>query len=829
MIFPLVQLLFDLCQTNLSSLEYQLSKAKKQKRLDFMNQDWAEGGSHHFKEIRPLPKPTVSILEIPAPVKVTRCRHFKSGPFYVLCSDFPKDAPWMEYAGNRHQVLSIHGPRVQVDKPIQASTSTITVMALIPTGDPKQMQDLATLYWEKFWKANPEVDIPAVENILRTSPAVPKLCSQITLEELRHATRSISPNKARGPDGWSNYELKTMPEDLEAKLLELLNSFTETASWPQPLLDSTVAMLAKTPNTVTLSQTRPITVLSTVYRLWSKIMARKFLLNALPWFPKEIQGNRPGASAKWIGTYLQALAEHALISDRPFHVVSFDLVKAYNLLQRDVLRLCNKQFGMPADAWNTYEKFLFSVRRHFRLLGDISQGVLSTTGCPEGDALAVFQMTQINWLATLHLEHEQRCTRDTVFLNYVDNWFLHSYFHNALEASALSIVGLADVAGYKIGHDKTWVSSASSTTRSILRSWELSGSRPCTSKLELGMLLRFTKSPAVAAVFPRWEDGLARISSMVHKEWSVERKAQVVVRGVMPMIFAGCATVHVSLSTFRTIRAKMNTAVLGRWTSSSHLLSPLFASNTAYEPFIYVLRTRLASLRMCILSFGGLQIQESWNWVRLLDLSKSQHKMYGPVALFIWSCQILKWEVLEDFHVQVRPGIVLHLLSTPKKMWHVFMEQAWVDYVFHHFMQKQGVSFGEIHVSLRTWKSLLRKYKSLPPMSLKFRTFGIMSALAMARSKGLDEYHCATCGQVASGTKHLALQCPGLADLRNAQNSNVKWLPRTSPNAQDPRDPLLLLPFQPFCARTPGGPFPRKNLLFHRRECEPFKLAEHQT
>ena len=44
----------------------------------------------------------------------------------------------------------------------------------------------------------------------------------------------------------------------------------------------------------------------------------------------------------------------------------------------------------------------------------------------------------------------------------------------------------------------------------------------------------------------------------------------------------------------------------------------------------------------------------------------------------------------------------------------------------------------------------------------------------MARSKGLDEYRCETCGQVASGTKHLALLCPGLTQVRSAPEFRCK-------------------------------------------------------
>ena len=303
------------------------------------------------------------------------------------------------------------------------------------------MQKLAADYWNQFWNAHPDVDLEKVSKILSSAPVVPKFDPHITADELRRALRTLDPNKARGPDAWSNYELKSMPADCEERFLQLLSGLTDTPKWPAPLSISTVAMLAKTDNALDLSQTRPITVLS---------VARKFLLNILPWLPSGVQGNIPGASSKWIGVHIQTLAEHALISGRPFHLASVDLVNAYNLLHRDVLALCNDRFETPDPVWHSYQSFLGSVRRHFRIQGSLSPAVTSVTGCPEGDALAVYQMTQINWLATLHIDWEQRNTRDTVFVNYVDNWLLHSYFHNSLESSLRSLLGLANVAGYRV-------------------------------------------------------------------------------------------------------------------------------------------------------------------------------------------------------------------------------------------------------------------------------------------------------------------------------------------------------------------------------------------
>ena len=102
------------------------------------------------------------------------------------------------------EVGDIYGPRVQLDKPLQASVVTITVTALIPTGDPPRMQEPATNFWWKFWNANPEVDLQEVANIL----LFPSF-----------AARSIKPNKARGPDSWSNFELKTRRKTLKLSSL----------------------------------------------------------------------------------------------------------------------------------------------------------------------------------------------------------------------------------------------------------------------------------------------------------------------------------------------------------------------------------------------------------------------------------------------------------------------------------------------------------------------------------------------------------------------------------------------------------------------------------
>ena len=97
-------------------------------------------------------------------------------------------------------------------------------------------------------------------------------------------------------------------------------------------------------------------------------------------------------------------------------------------------------------------------------------------------------------------------------------------------------------------------------------------------------------------------------------------------------------------------------------------------------------------------------------------------------------------------------------------------------------------------MSVRSWKSLLRRHKQLPPLSLKFRTFGMMSASAMASAQGLDQYHCDLCGQAFSGTRHFALSCSGLDSITDTNSTLARVRFPNSLSVPVSRRPLSGIP-----------------------------------
>ena len=168
---PLLDLLYSLQIQSLGSLEYSLMKLNKSRHLAFMETDWKRGGAKHFKDIRPPPKPSVTLLEVPAPVRVTRCRHDKKGPFFIVAPDFPPQALYVEHGDVRRRVVSRDGTRVKLDGPIWATRAEVTITALTPTGDPGVLQGMTERFWDAFWNSHPTVDLQEV-SCTATNPPV---------------------------------------------------------------------------------------------------------------------------------------------------------------------------------------------------------------------------------------------------------------------------------------------------------------------------------------------------------------------------------------------------------------------------------------------------------------------------------------------------------------------------------------------------------------------------------------------------------------------------------------------------------------------------------
>ena len=808
----LVQWVYSFLKSQESSWMHSLGKAKEKVFTETMDDDWNKGASKHFRSIKPPPRDSPSLFDVPSPATITRHRHDKDGPFWITAhSDIPLEASFVQFQDPRVPILRTQGFNVQIGKPLigpaQMSVDFITV-----TADRDKIFHMIHCYWKRFWEARPQIDEALLEQVLLSGPSVSAFSATIGLGELRRALKHLNINKARGPDSWSNADLKQMPESFLPHLQSLLQIFTDTAIWPEALLHATVTMLSKVDSTFDIGQTRPITILSCLYRLWSKLMATKFIDNVVAYLPKGIQGNRPGASSKWISTYTQILSEQSMEEAENFSVISLDLTKAYNLLAREMLKRTNRTFGTPVEVIDSYFAFLDAVQRSFLVYGTLSDQQSSKTGVPEGCAFAVYNMLQLNWVVSTYLDMRQEEQSSVTFISYVDNWLMHSYHLGTLREAYDSVYLASEAFGFVISRGKTWASSTSKDFRKALKSWfPQNPGQVVQHKQELGCLLRFSKQPSIQDALPRWEDGLCRIDRLIHKKWNTARKIQVIRQGVFPQLFSGCETFHISLSTFKKFRAKLNVEVHGKKTRGSHYLSPIFTHLLDYEPFLYVFVTRLSSLRSTVMSFQT-PAREAWNYARNFDLNAQYQRVLGPISAFIWGCQVLSWQCNDDFMVVTDEGETLHLLQSPLQQWEQSCKHSWVKFIMSrcNFVQ----SWPEIWVPFRTWESLWSSREGPPSLATKFRTLGLLTASAVASVQQRDNPMCEFCDDPNGGQLHIATECRAFRDIRNAPENNLFW--EAHPFTQCTGIPCRARPAEPLPEYTaqPSHPWTGRAFIF---------------
>ena len=765
---PLLELLFQQLKSEETHWLSRLQALKTHTYKTRMQKDWKSGGRLHHLAIKPPPKPEIAILEIPYPLQILRRRHAKAGPFWVTAlQDVPEGVVYVQFNNSHRTILEVNGRNIKLDGPILATSATVLTTALKPTSRLQDLHDMATSYWSGFWDSEDRTDLDKLDALLNHAPAIPAFAPSISLQEIKDALKKSKPNKARGPDCWSVAELRLMPDPFLCGLGALFNLILEKGEWPDPVLWASVSMLSKTDETFEIQQTRPITVLSAFYRLWAKIIARKFLDHVRQWLPDSVQGNRTQSSSRWLSSHLQLQVEKGLCDGSAFHILSLDLTKAYNLLSRSLLQRTSGVVGIPPEVSTAYHSFLGGLRRSFKVLSGSSEPVLSTVGVPEGCAFAVYSMLQLNWLASIEVDRIQDTQATTVFLNYVDNWIFHDTVSSSLKQTVTQIHDLSTWANFRISPGKTWGSSTIPATRKDMSTWSFQGGSVSVfeHKVELGMLFRFTRRLSTQDLHERWDEGLLRIDRLLHHHWHFETKIHVVNRGVFPQLFAGCESVHISLSVFKKVRGRLNSAILGPSTRSSHILSPILASKTAYEPFLYIFRTRLSSIRATIMAFQE-DLEDLWNSFRDIDFQAHQTKILGPLEYFLWGCNVLGWQAQDYLQIKTSQGVTLHVILSPLDMWHDCMTQDW----FAFAMTKARIPqpFRPFHIPVKTWHSSASKdWHNKHPLALRYRTFGILSGSALAKINQEAVQKCEFCGSPDVGHLHLVTECEATASIRN--------------------------------------------------------------
>ena len=124
-----------------------------------------------------------------------------------------------------------------------------------------------------------------------------------------------------------------MPDSWVAAIARLLHMVEEAGIWPIEWLDAYVAMIPKASGGTRPQDQRPITVLSVLYRIWSKGIVMEWT----PVLQGEVLGHsamgfRAGASTLHVAQVLSDLISLRRRQVRPLWLASFDIEKCFDSL-----------------------------------------------------------------------------------------------------------------------------------------------------------------------------------------------------------------------------------------------------------------------------------------------------------------------------------------------------------------------------------------------------------------------------------------------------------------------------------------------------------------
>ena len=342
--------------------------------------------------------------------------------FRVTKGPSPQPGAVWKFGDVKVAVAAVSGDVVTLAKPSLAKPSSSVMCKrqlaqLTWSSDVEYMAHEVIEYWKSLWLHQRRPDLELVENNLHYFPSLEPFDETIRAAEL-FVLNKLPVKKSHGLDGFSYAEFRSLGPQLRSMLLSLLNHFTETARWLSQLCTALVSLLAKNDAPMGPSDARPIAVLSSTYRLWSKCVTVKVLQHLLPALPPTLFDSAPGKSALDITWLLQGQLEEALLNGDKVSGVSMDLSKAFNFIPRDPLDRCCQRLGFPDRVRAAYRSFLDELQRFFRVGDSLHGPVASQVGVPEGDPLAVTAMLVVTWFTS----SRQQALSGTPLYSYVDNW-----------------------------------------------------------------------------------------------------------------------------------------------------------------------------------------------------------------------------------------------------------------------------------------------------------------------------------------------------------------------------------------------------------------------
>ena len=424
---------------------------------EFLEQDANQHYKKHYAMVRGPLKPNINEIKISDKYQQV---HIDENVLTLNGADVQIGDVVLDSESNAARVTRVENLVAVLDKKLSSNSTCITRERILHK--PEDMLNEALEKWETVLCGNQIKDHPmweeTIDAMTRKTKPMPDT-EPWTASMLRNALAHCKHGKAIGPDCWSLEEMECLGDGALTILSDIMNLAERGFPWPSALMVGVVHLIRKNNDTAPCSvlALRPITVLSTAYRVWSAWRSQSAFSWAYSWLDASVVGGIKNTSVQdsWYQISLDLESHSTLSPDCDAFGFVGDLYKAFNAIPQPFI--WSFLARNPSRIWTAWRTAAASIRRTFKLKNSMSQFLDKASGFPEGDPLSVATMLFVShgWACTTRA-FASDCLQRSRLLSYADNWQLICWKHSDL----FTLIAVAEQYIASLGMwasaDKSW-------------------------------------------------------------------------------------------------------------------------------------------------------------------------------------------------------------------------------------------------------------------------------------------------------------------------------------------------------------------------------------
>ena len=616
-------------------------------------------------------------------------------------------------------------------------------------------------YWRPRWQQEQQVDDSTwrrvtgfVQNFV---PACPFHLEDVTPDDWLRTVKRLKPTAATGADGFARLDLLHMPLFYVQLLLGLLMEIEKgEREWPQQFLEAIVLTLAKRDDASSAGEYRPIVLFSMIYRCWGSLRCRQLLRQLEEYVHDDAHGFLPGRETRHSWVQIQSSVELALQAGTPLAGIATDLTKAFNCIQRPQLLHLAERLGIPSRILTPWTSFLARFQRRFQVHHHLSEPLLSSVGCAEGDPLSVLGMAMLDM--SLHI-YQQQLAPQVRTLSFVDNLSLLSVDLDRLVRGFFALQAFLTMWGLVIDTAKSY---AWATTPLLRRQLEPLGIQMVADVMELGGSLTLGASLRVRQFLAR--------GAKLEQKWARLRvsKAPLLQKTLcLPAVFwasalhgcLGCVFVETHI---HQLRKKAVNGLGVRCGGANPLLRLSLTSHATADPGFYQLKTCFFEMRRLCRKLPALLQQ----W-QLYMRQCTGKRISGPFFKMLELCGQVGWSILVPPFFTDHDGFEFNLLQICNAELDLLLLDGWAQYLSHNVRHRTTM---EDLYGLDLELALLDRSSMVPAdlgRVLALQSGAFISTWQHAKFDVTKSAICSHC--LVPDTQMHWFRCPKYVELRAAQ------------------------------------------------------------